>query len=69
MLLRDYINDLFQGREFDHKEPLRVDIVNCETGEVYFSGSIGWCYKEFISDKLEFVEHDEDNTILFKELK
>ena len=69
MKLSKYLQDLFQKNDYGHNKPLKCDIVNCETGEVYFTGSIEFLWRDLISDKLQFVSHDQQNTIWFKEVR
>lgn len=75
-LLKEYLRDAVKrmsDRRVSHdtfKITYDVDIINCETGEIYFSGSIYWITPAFISDNLVYDSEERyGHTIYFKEVK
>ena len=77
MMLKDYLQnvmkemkDTISAKVTIYKTIFECNIVNCETGEIYFSGDINWIVPEFVNDKLVFDSiENHGHTILFKELK
>ena len=77
MLLKEYLQNTMKEKYnstatkvTNFTTILRCDIINCETGEIYFSGDISWIAPEFVSDKLIFDLVDNyGHTIYFKEAK
>lgn len=75
MLLKEYLQkamkekrDSVATKDTCFATVYRCDIVNCETGEIYFSGDIQWIAPELVNDKLVFDSvEDYGHTILFKE--
>ncbi len=76
MLLKDYLQktmkemgDTISAKVTYFVTVHRCDIINCETGEIYFSGDIRWIAPEFVNDKLVFDSTDNyGHVIYFKEV-
>jgi hypothetical protein len=74
MLLKDYlrntINEMrntISAKCTIYRTTFGCDIIDCETGEIYFSGDISWIVPEFVNDTLVFDSTDDHgHTVYFK---